>query len=196
MPTTQVLTPPTTQAEPVSLALANAQLRLDLDLSSIDPAIVGQIELLQLKLSAAREMVEAYTGRYFSAQTLAITYELGEGYTLPAGATVVSVSGFFSTLEELANASTYLEEYRKGISINRELPWAEAMRQTFTVEVTIGTEDEPVFVPAIIKEAILELTGEMYRNRETSQAGYANVPELPVSWRVKLAPLRVTVLGE
>lgn len=190
MPTTVVTVLPT--AEPVTLAMAVAALRLDVDVDATDAATVGQLDLLQLYLSAAREKVEAYTGRYFAAQTVAITYELGEGYALPAGATATAVSGFFTTLEALADASATLEEYRKGISINRTLPWGDALRQTFTVTATVVPDTQYL---NLAKAAMLELTGEWFRNRETTVAGVAVIAELPVSWKVKLAQAVVHPIG-
>jgi hypothetical protein len=136
-------------------------------------------------------MVEEYTQRILAAQTLAITYALNEPYVLPAGAVPKSVSGFFKTLVDLQAYS--LEEYRKGISINRDLPWALAMQQTYTVEVDAVADTEWL---DLASEAILELAAEWYRNRETTVAGVAVISELPVSWKVKLASARVTVLGE
>lgn len=192
MPAIQVLTPPTANTEPVSLAMVNAVLCLDLDLASTDEAIVGQLDYLKLLISAAREKTEAYTGRYFAPQELEITYTLDEPYELPAGAEASAVSGFFDSLEALGNRSAYLEEYRKGISISRELPWGQAVLQTYTVTASIP---EGVNVPALAKSAILELVGEWYRNRETTLADVRSISELPVSWKVKLAPLVINPLG-
>lgn len=219
MPTIVVLTPPTLAQEPVSLALLNAVLRLDLDSGQLaayaqapDPdavltldagalpewgsdapavALSPELEHLGLLLSGARELVEGYTGGYYAAQTLAVTYRLDEPYELPAGGTAKGVTGFFTTLEALQSQASYLEEYRKGISINRELPWGEALAQTYTVQVAIaGTA-----VPAAVKLAILELAGEWYRNRETTLAGVTRLTELPVNYKVKLAPYRRNVLS-
>jgi hypothetical protein len=159
--------------------------------SGTDPALWAELDLLQLYLSGAREKVEAYTGRYYGAQQLALTYELGEGYVLPSGATAVSVSGFFTTLAALQAFD--FEEYRKGISINRQLPWGVAMQQTFTVVVDTTGDTQ---YANMVKRAILEIAGEWYRNRETTVSGVAVISELPVSWRVTLAEARVTVLGE
>lgn len=199
MPTVRILTPPT--QEPVSLALLVAQVRLDADGVALaayeaktlaDAALVGQLDLLALYGQAAREKVEAYTGRYFAPQTLELTYELGEPYVLPSGATAASVSGFFTTLADLADAAAYLEEYRKGISINRQLPWAEALQQTYTVTASVVAD--PQF-SGLAKRAVLELAAEWYRNRETT-ADARGLTELPAAWRVALAEARVSVLGE
>lgn len=204
MPTTRVLTPPTVAAEPVSLAKLVTHVKIDADRalvaayiagqpmpSNADPAIWDELDLLQLYLSGAREKVEAYTGRYYGAQKLAITYELGEAYELPAGATATAVSGYFTTLAALTAFS--LEEYRKGISVNRQLPWGYAMQQAYTVEATTTGDTQYL---NLAKRAILEIAAEWYRNRETTVAGVAVISELPVSWRVTLAEARTTVLGE
>jgi hypothetical protein len=200
MPQVRVLVPPT--AEPVSLALLNAALRLDLDANllasyapgpppaGVDAALWGQLEYISGLNSAAREKVEAYTGRYFAPQTLGITYTLEEPYDLPVGATPVSVTGYFTTLEALDARGSWLVEYQKGISIERQLPLSAAFAQTY--EVTAETTGDTRFL-GLAKSAIIELVGEWYKNRETSQAGAFS--ELPVSWRVKLAEARVNVLG-
>ncbi len=190
MPTTRVLTPPT--SEPVSLALFNAHARLDLDMVGQDAAVVAQRELAELLIRAAREKVEAYTGRYFAPQTLEITYELSDAYVLPLGATATGVSGFYTDLQALQNASSFLEEYRKGISVNRQLDWPyPALAQTYTVTAT--TTGDTQFLN-VAKAAILELAAEWYKNRESTIVGTI-APELPVAWKVKLAQAVVTPLG-
>jgi hypothetical protein len=191
MPTIQVQTPPVPQAEPATPALLNAALRLDLDVASADPAIVAQLELLKLYGAAARRLVELHTGRFVAAQTVRLIYTLSEAYELPEGATATAVSGFFGSLEALDNATTYLSEYRKGAGVNRDLPWSQAQLQTYTVIASIS----PTATDPLLVAAILELAGEMYKNRETTLAGYATSAELPVSWRVKLAHLVVHPLG-
>jgi hypothetical protein len=186
------------------LALFNAHARLDLDAalvaaydagavpSDTDPAIVAQLELAALFRTAAREKVEAHTGRYFAPQTLELTYRLDEAYVLPAGATATGVTGFYADLDALANASTFLSEYRKGISINRELAWCDAVAQTYTVTAT--TVGDPQFL-GLAKRAMLEIAAEWYKNREASGGSIGTNQELPVSWRVTLAQAVVNPLG-
>jgi len=190
MATTRVLFPPTAAQEPVPVELAIAQQRLDLDAGSADAAVKGQLELLKLNLSAARELVEAFTGQYFGAQTLEITFTLSEAYVLPPGAVATGVSGFFTSLASLPGLSAYLSQYRKGAEVSRDLPLATAFAQTYAVTARL---DAPV-VPSLVRSAILELAGEWFRNREATRVGPA-VAELPVSWRVKLAPYVVKPLG-
>lgn len=188
MPQVQILAAPTPAQEPISLAVASAALRLDLDLTGTDPALVAQREYLQTLLSAAREKVEAYTGNYYAAQTLNLTYRLDEPYALPPGATATAVTGLIGSVADLPGLGAYAEEYRKGIVISRDLPWGAAAAQTYTV--TAALDAAQLQVPALAKAAILELAGEWFRNRETTVAGVAAIAELPVSWKVKLAHLR------
>jgi hypothetical protein len=159
--------------------------------SGSDPALWAELKLMGRKLRAARKLVEGYTQRLFAPQKIAVTYELNEPYVLPDGATAIAVTGFFKTLADLQAFS--LEEYRKGISINRELPWSAALAQTYTVEMDAVADAEWFDLAC---EAILELASEWYRHRETTIAGVAVITALPVSWQVKLAPARLIVLGE
>jgi hypothetical protein len=202
MPEYRVLVPPTADKELVPLDELNAALRLDLDpvlvaayladplAEAADPALIGQIKYVERLGRAARKKVEAYIGRYLAPQTVRISYTLEEPYELPVGATAVSVSGYFDTLEALAARGTWLVEYQKGISINRQLPLEAAFAQTYTVVAEVVADVEYSDLAAT---AITELVGEWYKNRETT--GEGRFGELPVSWRVKLAEARVTVLG-
>ena len=182
MPTVVVLTPPTASQEPITLALLKAQARVDGN---------GEDALLLVYAAAAREKVEAYTGRFFAPQTLELTYTLGETYKLPAGGTATAVTGFYTTLTALADNTAYLAEYYKGVSVNRDLDWRLAIEQTYTVTVAIAAPP----VPGLALAAMLELAGEWYRNRETTVSGVATITELPVSWRVKLAELVIKPLA-
>lgn len=175
MPTVRILTPPAPEAEPVTLALLKAQARVTSD---------SEDDLLRLYAQAARERVEAYTGRYLAPQTLELTFELGERYELPAGATATNVTGFFTSLEALAGRATYLSEYRKGISISRDLPWAQALQQTYSVVATTTGDTQ---YRSLCLGVMLKLAAESYRNREVS--------DLSVQWRLDLAPACTLPLG-
>ncbi|SDY97645.1 head-tail connector protein [Hymenobacter psychrophilus] len=178
MPTTVVLSAASEAQEPVSLALLKQWLRVDTD---------GEDELLTLLQKAARHLCEQYTGRFFAGQTVETTFELGEPYQLaPLAGEPTAVRGYFTDLSQLPPS---LEEYRKGISISRELAWEDALQQRYTVTYPINAGE----VPELAKQCILELVAEMYRNRESSSVGTIS-PELPVNFRVKLAPLRIQPL--
>lgn len=201
MPTFRVIIPPT--EEPVSLARLNSWCRLDLSAdvlaaaqspsatpATVDAALVADAQNLALLGIAARQKVEAHTGRFFAAQTVEATFFVYEPYVLPAGAEASKVTGFFTDLDTLNNRSSYLEEYRKGISVERELPFGVALQQTYTVTATV--KPDPSF-SALASRAILELAGEWYKNREST--GEGRFGELPVNWKVALAEARVNVLG-
>lgn len=177
MPSTQRLPQPsgTTIQEPVGLALLRAWVRVE-----------GEEDLvLEHLLTAAREKVEAYTGKFYAgSQRVAYTFELDEPYTLTSDYTVEGVTGFFDSVEAL-EAFDFVE-YQKGIHINRELPLCLARAQTYTVTAVLPAS---TVCPEIVKSAILELAAEWYRNRESSNVGTIS-PELPVNFRVKLAEER------
>lgn len=202
MPTIQAQPSTTPLVEPISLARAAAWLRLDLepallaayttqaDLTVFDPQTVADLDNVAMLRTAAREKVEAYTGRYYSPQRLAFTFVLGEPYALPAGATPVSVSGFFTDLAQLTGVAAWLLEYQKGISVERQLPLVVALSQSYTVVADITAD---AAFRSVAERAMLELLAEWYRNRETS--GSSQLAELPVSFRVTLAEARVNPLG-
>jgi len=175
MPSTQVLVPPTADTALASLALLKKQVRADSG---------EEDDLLQVYLDAAREMVEGETCRYYGAHTLAITFRLDEPYKLPVGATALTVSGAFTTLDALENIPAYVEEYRKGISINRELPLSTLLEQEYTVVATTPGDTQ---YAGLAKRVTLALAADFYRNRE--------VTPLSAQWRVELAPARTNVLG-
>lgn len=183
MPTTQRLPPltGTTATEPVSQEELRAWVVLDAD----DP----RTPVLYSLGIAAREKVENYTERFFAGgQHLATTFDLSEAYALPYGAAPLTVSGFFTDFATLT--AWNLEEYRKGISTNRQLYLGEALNQSYTVTYTLPAE---TYCPELAKAAIKELAAEWFRNRESTTVGTI-APELSVGWRVKLAELRKTVL--
>lgn len=204
MPTIQVQTPPAVTAELVPLAQLAVVLRLDLDanllkdftatpqadLTGYDQQRVADLQNVVEDGAAARELVEAYTGRYYAPQTLALIYRLDEPYLLPPNATAVSVSGFFTDLTQLDTLSSWLVEYQKAITVERQLPLAAALQQTY--EVIATTTGDKAYLN-LAKSAVKELVSEWYKNRETS--AYTQVTTLPVSWQVKLAAARVNPLG-
>lgn len=204
MPTIRVQSSPTAASEPISLARAAAWVRLDADpallaaftatpqgdLSGFDPQAVADLENVAMLRTAAREKVEAYTQRYYTPQRLAFIFHLGEPYELPAGATAVSVSGFFTDLTQLAGLSAWLVEYQKGITVERQLPLADALQQTYTVVADVLAD--PAFA-SLAQRAMLELTEEWYKNRGTT--GDGRFGPLPVSYQIALAEARVNPLA-
>lgn len=176
MPTIKRLATTTPVTEPVAIDLFRQWVRVD---GTAEDAVLTSC------LKAAREKTENYTGRYFvGGQRLAYTFELGEPYSIPEGATVESVSGFFTDLDALAAWS--LEEYRKGISVSRDYPLSYALQQTYTVVLQLP---EAVEVPAVAEQAMLKVAAELYKNREASVNGTISVAT-QIEWETLLAELR------
>lgn len=122
-------------------------------------------EVLELLLGAAIEYAEAHTRRDFTSKVKTSTYAANVNCPIPA-ADILSVSGFYSTVDELPTASAYFEEYRKGITINRDYPidWANLPTYTIIYQVTV----DPASVSSAIKLAICKIASDFYENRETS----------------------------
>ncbi|GAB2959013.1 hypothetical protein GCM10027048_27760 [Hymenobacter coalescens] len=193
MPSVIRLDTTTPVTEPVGLSLANVHARLGLRLNEAGdgphPDATAEegaeVAYAQHLLRAAREEAENFTGLSFAGgQRLEYTFELGEAYRIPAGATVESVTGFFDSVDAIEAFS--VEEYRKGISINRELAWDYALLQTYTVTLQMPA----VFTaPAVVVQAILLLFAEWYKNREVSVNGAISVAT-QVQWQNLLGKLR------
>lgn len=170
MPTTVVVTPPT--VEPVTLALLKTVARV---------TGTAEDDFLTLLGSAARELVEGFTGRHFASKVVKTTFRLSEDYQLdPLAGDPTAVEGFITDLTQLPPSFV---EYTKGISVSRDYPLSWAQDQTYAVTYPIVAD--PAAVPAAVKAAILELATEMYDNRGSSSTGTIS-PELPVNYKVKL----------
>jgi hypothetical protein len=198
MPSPQFLTLPTEDQEEalLPLALVLAELRLDLAVDSDDAAVQGQLLLLKLNRTAAREYCEQYCGRPFASGTVTQTFRLDEEYVLdPLAGEVTGVTGFFTDVTQLPTTSgpffgsTYLAEYIKGISVNRQLPLGEAFSQPFTV--TYNVNADATNVPAAVRKAMLKLIGDFYENREASVTGTPQIATV-LSVEKLLAPYRLT----
>ena len=183
-----VLAYPALSEEPVSLALLKAQVRED----STAPEV---LDLLALKLQAARDLCERYCGRLFASATVAQTFELGEPYErLPGAGAVAAVTGYYTALSDLDQLSStgYQAEYLKGIGVSRdfgvgyEFGGSGYRREQPTFTVTYPVALPATTCPPAVKEAILKLAAELYENRETT-APTRDVL-LAVSYRTLLAP--------
>ena len=181
-----VLTYPALSDEPVSVGQLKAQVRED----STAPEVV---DLLGLKLQAARDLCERYCGRLFAAATVAQTFDAAEPYErLPGAGPATAVTGYYTDLLDLDKLSSaaYQAEYLKGISISRDYPIGYDgygyRREPATFTVTYPVALLPGQCPPAVKEAILKLAAELYDNRETSTPGRETL--LSVNYRTLLAP--------
>ena len=183
-----VLAYPALSDEPVSLALLKAQVRED----STAPEV---LDLLTLKLQAARDLCERHCGRLFASATVAHTFEVGEPYErLPGAGIATAVTGYYTDLTDLdkLTGTSYQAEYWKGIGVSRDYPIGyEFTSYGYRREQPTLTVTYPVVLPAAacppaVKEAILKLAAELYENRETTAA--VRDVLLAVSYRTLLAP--------
>ena len=190
MPTLVVLSYPALSDEPVSVGQLKAQVRED----STAP---GVVDLLGLKLQAARDLCERHCGRLFASATVAATYELNEPYLrLPGAGAATAVTGYYTDLTDLdrLTSAAYQAEYLKGITVSRdyEIGYDGSgsgygyRREPATFTVTYPVVMPPAQVPPAVKEAILKLAAELYENRETTAA--VRDVLLAVSYRTLLAP--------
>jgi hypothetical protein len=146
------------------------------------------VALMELYISAAREMAENYTGRDFISRTKKVTYTIDKTPAI-ALASITSVSGFYNTVAELSDAYNYFNDYRKGIIINRDYPINYNNLPTYTI--TYNLVVNPSDVPAVVKRAILAIASDFYEHRESSSE-FAN-KELSISHKTMLAPYRINL---
>ena len=162
------------EPEPVTVAFLKSYSRL---------TTTGEDELLRVFISAAREIAEAYTRRDYINKVRTSTYAANQNCPIPT-ADIVSVSGFYTTVDEIATGYNNFIEYIKGSIVNRDYPIDYANLPTYTVtyNVTVNPDD----VPAQVKTAICKIAADLYENRENSTSG-AN-RELNINYKVLLNP--------
>jgi hypothetical protein len=122
-------------------------------------------EVLELLLDAAIEYGEGITNLDFTSKVKTSTFKANENCSIPAS-DILSVTGFYTSVTDLPTAASYFEEYRKGITINRDYPidWYNLPTYDVTYNVTI----DPAKVSKKIKLAICKVASDFYENRETS----------------------------
>jgi uncharacterized phiE125 gp8 family phage protein len=173
------VTPPA--KEPVSLAEVKLHLRVDDD---ADDTLIGAL------VTAAREVVEAISGRALVTQTLEMVQD---GWPIiryiriprPPLQSVVSIkytdsSGTEHTLDE-AVYFVDAESEPGRIALRSGQSWpATALQELNAVRIryTAGYGDAED-VPARFKQAILLLVGHWYENREDAQPNAATMAEIP-----------------
>lgn len=177
-----LVTPPSSY--PVTLAEAKLHLKVD---------GTDEDTLVQAYIAAATDYVEQITGRSIMPQTWRLTQDAFEdSFPLPKGPvqSVQSVQYYDEndTLQTVP-ASTYtvdLESDPQWIVRNTEADWPVTAQGVNVVRVTYVAGST---VPAAIKQAVLLLVGDYYRNREntTIGVGITQTPELPHGVKALLA---------
>ncbi|ALW86329.1 hypothetical protein AUC43_15300 [Hymenobacter sedentarius] len=163
--------------EPVTLAFFKTYARLSND---IEDAV------LELFIAAAREKAEAYCNRHFVSKVAEKTFPVNVSSTIPAE-DILSVTGYYTSAEQVAQAYWYWVEYQKGIIVNRDYPIDYDNLPTYTVryQVTIDPSD----VPASVKVAIAKIAADLYENREHSTS--IGNQELSIGFKSLLAPYKI-----
>lgn len=142
-----------------------------------------------LYLETAREIVEMFTGTDYVSKVKIKTYTINQQIDSNIALTdIVSVSGYYKTLTEVADAYNYFINYKKGIIVNRDclIDYYNLPTYTIKYKVTVDATE----VPATVKRAILEIAAELYDKRETS--GYAS-KELAINYKLLLKPYRKNI---
>lgn len=159
---------------PVSLAEAKAQCRVLSD---------DEDELIEGLIAAATSMVEDYCGRSLMAQTWRLTLDnFADRIILPRGP--VQLVSAFTVLPQTGAAETVSGDL---YALDNESDPPAIVRQPLATWPTPGDRVNPISityvagydaVPAAIKQAILMLVANWFKNRETLLTG-SIVAEMP-----------------
>jgi len=190
MPWRPIVTTTPPAAEPVSLAEAKAQTRIDGSDSDVE---------LGIYIKAAREYVEAYTGLRLITQTALLRCscfgDLARLPTAPIGA--VSSIAYLDVdgVEQTMSADIYetvLIGLEPGIRLRVGQSWPSRrnVRDSVRVTAACGFGTASADVPAPLRQAMLLLIGDWIANREaTNVANIVN--SLPNSFENLLVNYRL-----
>lgn len=159
---------------PVTLAEAKAQCRVD---GTDEDALINGL------IAAATAHVEERTGRTLIDRVYLVTFDaFSDRMVLPVGP-VMTVDGVdyidAGGVERVLSSATYIVDSTNEpnaiyLAPGKSWPDTQDRKNAVMVEVTCGYDA----VPAAIKQAILLLIGDWYRNRESTVIGQTPT-ELP-----------------
>lgn len=145
-----VITPPA--VEPITLTEAKLWLKVDGD---------AENDLIEVLISAAREVAEHYTNRKFITTTVAETFGVNETFTLSLGTlqavTIVTVDG--QTLDE-GEYEVTTDDYGCKVVVFNTAPASAP-----TITYTVGYGDAASDVPKAVIQAMQLTIAEFYENR-------------------------------
>jgi len=185
-------TPPA--IEPVDLALAKVQCR-------IEPDVVDEDGVLSAYIAAARAWVEAYTGRGLMTQTWQVSlYDFPSRVWLPYAAPLASVVAvrYYDTANTLQTLSSsvyttaaFSEPACLTLVDGQTWPSVYVRDDAVQIEYTVGVSDVANVPPALV-QAVQMLVGHWYVNREDVVTGTIST-QIPMAAEALCAHHRLRV---
>ncbi len=152
----QIITPPA--LEPVTLAEAKAQLKLDTD---ADDALISTL------ITAARARAEWFTGRAFVSQSWILWLDGWQEVVEVTSVTTYARDGSATVLDP---ASYDVDLAGNRVALGCIAPPGLRSLNALAIAFDAGFGDAATDVPADIRAAILELMAELYVNRGDAPA--------------------------
>jgi uncharacterized phiE125 gp8 family phage protein len=174
--------------EPLTLTEIKAHLRVDHD---------EEDALIMLYAKAAREKVEAYTGRKLVKATYTMQLDDLEGdiYLFPNPVISVEQITYYDSNDAQATLSSGVytfDNYNTPAFIyertNQDYPGTNGERNNVAINYTVGYENAED-VPSNAKAAILFITGFLYENRQAVSTLQSY--EVPLGIKFLLDPLKI-----
>jgi uncharacterized phiE125 gp8 family phage protein len=179
----ELVTPPA--LEPVSLDEAKAHLKVD---TSDDDALITRL------IAASRARAEWHTGRAFVTQSWILWLDCWPGcepvgLPLPPLQSVTSVTSYaVDDSATVLDASRYQADIAGGrvaLKPGAALPANLRRLNAAAIGFTAGYGDAADDVPALLRQAVLDIVADLYTNRGDGDG------ELPLAALALLAPYRV-----
>ncbi len=182
--------------EPVDLALAKVQCR-------IEPDVVDEDGVLAAYIAAARSWVETYTGRPFMTQTWQVSLrDFPTRVWLPFAAPLASVTHvkYYDTANALQTLSSsvyttaaFSEPACLTLVDGQTWPSTFYRDDAVQIEYVVGVSDVASVPPALV-QAVQMLVGHWYANREEVVTGTIST-QIPMAAQALCAPHRLFVRG-
>lgn len=198
----KIITPAT--VEPISLALARKQCKIDAELAGSPPVLVHEDdELLEVFISAAREWCEDYLGLLIAPTVVEIRLSDFNGDIVLESGPVLLVNSIAYVdadgIAQLADEAIYALDTTEQVAAiklvdDAEWPTTDGSNDNISVQYTVGysvpgesPQDSPL--PKRIKVAMLLLIAHLYKNRESTVE--RALTEIPMGVTSMLFPLRL-----
>ncbi len=181
--------------EPVDLALAKVQCR-------IEPDVVDEDGVLAAYIAAARSWVEDYTGRPLMTQTWQMSLpDFPTRVWLPYAAPLASITHvkYYDTTNTLTTLSSsvyttaaFSEPACLTLVDGQVWPSVYVRDDAVQIEYVVGVSDVASVPPKLV-QAVQMLVGHWYANREAVSVNGANAMEIPFAAEALCAHHRLRV---